>query len=344
MKERIAFIDLAKGVCILLVVLGHLVPVFNESLTFVFCFRMPLYFCLSGLFFKDYGGFRNFTLRKTNKILIPFVAWYLISYAIYHIGHSFSSNEALFHISDIFTTNSIFNIPIWFLLCLFWSNVIFYGVKLFCRNEYQVGIGILAVAAAGWGLMSLKVFNFLYLGSACTCMPYFYMGYALKRTAILYPVKRKAYIYRDLAIMIAALATGCLLAFIPETPPRFTYFTNEVKYGNAIQIYLCGASFVVGILLMCKFIGHIPFVSWLGRYSIIVLVTHMLVGTLSLGVIDRVLGPGVTMNVKYMVNFAVVVAAMLLIIPFCKKYLGHITAQKDIIGGSSCGKPCSLSK
>lgn len=53
-KQRIDFIDLAKGVCILLVVLGHIgIPI---SLPGMNSMRMPLYFILSGLFFKDYGG------------------------------------------------------------------------------------------------------------------------------------------------------------------------------------------------------------------------------------------------------------------------------------------------
>ena len=64
MKERIEYIDLAKGICILLVVLDHIAgyryfsdgnypmnDIFEQT-------RMPLYFILSGLFFKDYGGIR----------------------------------------------------------------------------------------------------------------------------------------------------------------------------------------------------------------------------------------------------------------------------------------------
>ncbi len=53
-KTRIEFIDLAKGVCILLVVIVHVIPELDTPLEFLACLRMPLYFCLSGLFFKDY--------------------------------------------------------------------------------------------------------------------------------------------------------------------------------------------------------------------------------------------------------------------------------------------------
>ena len=331
-SQRIEFIDLAKGICIILVILGHLVPAFNENFTFVFCFRIPLYFCLSGLFFKDYGGFKQLFAKKTNKILIPFIAWYFISYLIYYAGHGIyglKSGDALYSITDILTSNSIFNIPIWFLLCLFWSNLIFYIIKLFSHNIFFIGTGIFIVAFIGWAMSLLNIPNILYIGSACSCMPYFFMGYALKRSSLLYPTKQWQ---KDFAIMLIALTVGALMAFIPDDPPRHVYFINKIKSGNLFAIYICAASFVIGILLLCKRIGHLPFVSWLGRYSIMVLVTHMLVGTVFLGLQARLFRGVLSLEQVYPLNFVFVVLSMLIIIPFCKKYMPYITAQKDIFG------------
>lgn len=85
MQQRIEFIDLAKGICIILVVLLHIVPSANiPELRFI---RIPLYFILSGLFFKDYGSFRNFLKKKVNNILIPFLFFYVVSYLIYYITY-----------------------------------------------------------------------------------------------------------------------------------------------------------------------------------------------------------------------------------------------------------------
>ncbi len=66
------FIDLAKGICILLVIGLH-TGAMPDSLAWLGMIRMPLYFVLSGLFFKDYGNFRGSGVRKVNKLLIPFV-------------------------------------------------------------------------------------------------------------------------------------------------------------------------------------------------------------------------------------------------------------------------------
>lgn len=65
-SQRIDFFDLVKGICILLVVSGHCgFPIDIPGYEIV---RMPLYFILSGMFFKDYGGFKNLLIKKVNKI------------------------------------------------------------------------------------------------------------------------------------------------------------------------------------------------------------------------------------------------------------------------------------
>ena len=63
-RPRYAFVDLAKGFCIMLVVWHHIASTWGiESYPLketVSLFRMPLYFFLSGLFFKEYAGFFDF--------------------------------------------------------------------------------------------------------------------------------------------------------------------------------------------------------------------------------------------------------------------------------------------
>lgn len=67
-KNRIVWIDLAKGFCIMLVVFHHVASVLGVSYPFdvqARGFRMPLYFILSGLFFKQYEGFLGFLKEKS---------------------------------------------------------------------------------------------------------------------------------------------------------------------------------------------------------------------------------------------------------------------------------------
>lgn len=86
MKQRIQYVDLAKGFCIILVVLFHVLQHFRVQSEFVnvlSTFRIPLYFFLSGLFFKEYEGFLGFLLRKINKLFIPFCFFYITTSFLY---------------------------------------------------------------------------------------------------------------------------------------------------------------------------------------------------------------------------------------------------------------------
>lgn len=328
-NNRIEFIDLAKGICILLVVVVHVMPQLAENMEFLGCLRMPLYFCLSGLFYKDYESVGNFMIKKINKILIPFVAWYIIGYIIYYAGRIVvsSSSEATFHFYDILYQNEIFNLPIWFLLCLFWSNMWFTIVHRIFKVWYLQAASIFILAYMGLQLSERNILNFLYLGSSLTCLPFFYIGYIFKRTTLLYPDTDKK---TDFYIMLLSLSVGALFAFIPDAPPRLNYYRNEVIYGFPLLIYLCSFSWVSGVLLLCKFLGHIPFVSWLGRYSIIVLVTHMWLRDLVMTAIKKIYAPA-SDDIIGIITLLLVVGLMGVIIPFCKKHLPHITAQKDLI-------------
>lgn len=52
MKERIEYIDIAKGIGILLVIAGHLFAYRGPISRWIFSFHMPLFFILSGICYK----------------------------------------------------------------------------------------------------------------------------------------------------------------------------------------------------------------------------------------------------------------------------------------------------
>ena len=79
-KQRIEYIDFMKGLCILLIVGRHVLPeLYGDFDSMLTSFRVPMYYFLSGLFFKTYSGFPDFARRKVNNILVPFVFFYLLA-------------------------------------------------------------------------------------------------------------------------------------------------------------------------------------------------------------------------------------------------------------------------
>lgn len=65
--SRIVFVDVAKGIGILLVIIGHVVPYGDNYLSrFIFGFHMPLFFILSGFTF-DFKKYAEEPLLESEK-------------------------------------------------------------------------------------------------------------------------------------------------------------------------------------------------------------------------------------------------------------------------------------
>src|SRR5215216_3540738 len=87
--KLVQYVDIAKGTGILLVVMGHndfaLISPFAHKL--IYSFHMPMFFFMSGMFFKPDVPFLKFLWNRFNRILKPFFSILLL---IYFVSLSFS--------------------------------------------------------------------------------------------------------------------------------------------------------------------------------------------------------------------------------------------------------------
>lgn len=168
---RLEFVDLAKGVCIVVLVVMYHVGINIPHFDII---RMPLYFIISGLFYKSYGSTKAFCIKKINKILIPFVSFYLISYSIFYLLKYFVKGVVLIDngLQDVFISHHIFNTPIWFLLCLFWVSVIFNLLS----NKYILFVIVLSIGCLGIWLKSKNIYLPMFLDSALSALHFTISG------------------------------------------------------------------------------------------------------------------------------------------------------------------------
>ncbi len=235
-KQRIGFIDLAKGVCIILVVVRHChVPV--DRIPGLESMRMPLYFVLSGLFFKDYGGWVNFLVRKTNKLLVPFLFWYLLGCAFYYAASLVKPgilNGTPHGILDLFVSRSVLNFPIWFLLALFWCNVLFCTISLYVKKDALRILLVCLLGSLGVYLEQKEIFVPLFMSPALRSLPFFAFGYYLKHSGILYPNRCDRY-----NVLFAFLAWGGAYALSRCVIHDFRFIENILQgRGGGVVLYL----------------------------------------------------------------------------------------------------------
>lgn len=319
-SQRIEFIDLAKGVCIILVVLSHC----HVNIPFLNYIRMPLYYLLSGLFFKQYEGFIGFTIRKVNKILIPFLFFYTVSFLLYKVisiyapGIKINSAVEQFYYLDPLYSRLCFNNPLWFLISLFTVNIIFYVLQIAKCRKWIIGAFAIICVVASPLLKPFEMQLPLYLYKTIHFFPFFYLGYLLKKSNLLLESTTLS-LNKEIALTIVLTVLFFATAII-ETPST---------WANNIKFYIVAAIGVLALLMILKRIKYLPIVSYFGRYSIIILCTSYLVYSPLQVILHKLIN--ISEATGNWIVFFVSLIVEYIVILWCLKWLPHVTAQKDVI-------------
>ena len=337
-KQRIEWIDTAKGICILLVVLHHVSRFLHVGYPFqdVFVsFRMPLYFILSGLFFKTYSGFSDFVVRKSNKLIIPYLFFFALGGVILPVLLS-NFDIKVWSYKDygfdafkwVFSEKVISNPSIWFLLCLFEVNIIFYLIQMVSHKTKSstkvCALISFTVGSIGLLLSLLHVNLPFFIDSALSATPFFFFGWYLRNyTHFLTMGTPKRNLMIDIPLCVA------VFAFI-----HFFNFGNCAIHGNGygglsgvIQLYPYGILGTLVVLHISRLMGKVPYLSYIGRYSIIVLCTHAYCIQFSGYVLSNFIHER---HLLLIATFILTVVINATIIPIFKQWLPYVTAQKDL--------------
>ncbi|MCQ2077164.1 MAG: acyltransferase [Bacteroidaceae bacterium] len=328
-KKRIEYIDIAKGICIILVAMNHYGLTLEGQMGIMLqSFRMPLYFILSGLFFSKYSGFKEFTVKKINKLLIPFLSFLLFSFIIFLAIHIVKHDEIGYVFFDKIYSKDVvmYDGPIWFLICLFFCGILFYVVTIisgkFKKPLLILIILSLLIGCCGYFLGKNNINIPLWVDTAMTALPFYAFGYILRNYT--------AFLIKQISYRISLPLCVILLGITYFFASPIGMWINFVIKSNIITFYLCGTLGTLAILLLSQCLDKlkkfytIKLVSYYGRYSICILVTHKLI----LGTISNITHFEVTGKIFI---FIIIMASYLLIIPFMIKFTPHICAQKDVI-------------
>lgn len=181
-RTRNLYLDISKGIAIILVVFGHNIQYgsfvykddsfFNDPLFMaIYSFHMPLFMLISGYLFYysiiSHSWNHNFKSRFT-KLVFPIIIWNSIYIAII-------APYLLWKGSDISWTSLLASYlsAIWFLWAIFWCSMISLIVHRYFRDSVivYVFVGILALFLPKIFEISLYVYMY----------PYFVMGYLFNK-------------------------------------------------------------------------------------------------------------------------------------------------------------------
>ena len=330
------YIDLAKGFCIILVVLFHC-DIYFYHIGYEFntmvgnTFRMPLYYFLSGLFFKPYNGFFNFAIRKANKLLIPFFFFYfctgvIVPFILQELNVDMGIKSVIgWHSFIDFYNEKFTNIPLWFLLSLFETNIIFYFCLIFiekytkCFKIATLICILFIIGIIGFFMGRNNVNIQIFIDTSMTVLPFFAIGYIFRKyTHILEPNKWDKY------WILFVLMSGGITYLL--SGGNLMYIENKFDV-HPIAFYVSGITGTLCVLFISKAIVKIPFISYIGRYSIMLLVTHLLLLAVVSLIINKIIS---NHDRAYWCTVCITLASYSIIIPLMKRFLPFVTAQKDL--------------
>jgi fucose 4-O-acetylase-like acetyltransferase len=264
----LSWVDYAKGIGIILVVLGHVIrgvlasgmapygSVWSYIDKFIYGFHMPLFFFLSGLFVYKWVSKNpvNFS-NKIKTILYPYVVWSIIQGMVNIILSSFTNNPLT--INELIM--SILVHPygqFWFLYVLF----IFFVLSVFFLKRFNVKLTLI-LSLIAFFLSSLipvmvlslcaKYFFFFILGS-------FYMQSDIKIGG-----KRLFYVSTGLFIFSN-------LIYLPSAIP------GQVVSLVTIYLSMIGIVFVISLSKVISEVPSFSLIKSIGLMSMVIFLAHTL--------------------------------------------------------------------
>jgi len=264
-NSRFTYIDLAKGIAILLVLFQHLYCHYGVSGTIssivvdvATSFHVPVFFFISGILFSRKNNFKAFIFNKWKKLIIPFLFFYFVSLSFVFSLLKFGFDiPYLRGISDIriicdFWMNSCqwVNIPLWFFQSMFWATLFYYFITS-CNKKLVQHLLFLSIIFLGC-LMSINRFMLpMGISSACTCLAFMYAG-------TMYREWSECHRFKNVYIIILVVADFFLLIINQS----FGWMLNE--FDNPFVAVASGAIGSILLVELCKRVRTISLLKFCG--------------------------------------------------------------------------------
>jgi len=127
-KKRIPYLDVAKGIGILLVVAGHIYGGENFG-TILYAFHVPLFIVISGMLIQytkaQEQTIWNVAKKKCKSLIVPYILTEIIVLPLYMIKYGHGLSDLHWNIIDSLILYNTKGIATWFLLHLFFAELIY---------------------------------------------------------------------------------------------------------------------------------------------------------------------------------------------------------------------------
>ena len=265
-KSRLEFVDIAKGIGIMIVCFGHS-GAEDVVISWIGGFIVPLFFILSGYMYKDKGiPVGKDLYNKGKKLLKPYMFFSVVLLLIYKrfawndIVGVFYSRYCLYtyHAPDNIFFMKATNSPMWFLTAMFATFPLFYIIM---KNEKYIKWIALSYLLITWGCTFLPILLPWSLDVVFIMAIFMYIGVLFRRQENL--LNKPSYIYW---LIIAAFLILCKVNGEPNPSVR--------ELGHSLLLYMItGVLGSISMMWICKHLEGKPLSGLLadiGRHTLVI--------------------------------------------------------------------------
>lgn len=276
-RERVTWIDRAKGIAAILMVLGH--TWFPESIKILFyTFHMPLFFILSGYTFRfsSCKDIKTFFFKRIRSVVLYYLFFAQINVVWKVIKAALSSEFSLKNLSrDILgiiinIRGSEYGPGLWFLTAFVTGYFLFY----FVFKESQKKLNVQILSAVGLIIVWMCYMHFIGIrlpwGIDVSPLIAFllWIGYTARKYSVMLKVLgcKKTIYFLGFVFILSSIAN-----YFMGGQVRVDIWSNS--YGN-FCLFLINA--ILGTAILCYFSNYISFsvLLFLGKNSVFVYGLH----------------------------------------------------------------------
>jgi len=282
--KRIEWLDIAKGIGIILVIAGHCIKLSHWSCQLIFAFHMPLFFALSGYTFSTKDSFGRTVFKKSKTLLVPFLAFFTLGLVVTCLIPAWKNGltpQGLLQDIILADPSNVHNSSIWFLVCLFFVVLVFWVLNklplwlqpILIAGLYILGVWYSEIRADHTILFYTRLplnWDVVPIG-----LVFYALGFYARRSRI--TEKLQSHVLIELAVTVVSLV---LLVLVYKKNGYMN--THGLEFGKSSILFLLAGFFgtvaLVGVSMLVErlftkdvFYDAKRILLWYGRNSLLVL-------------------------------------------------------------------------
>ena len=253
--NRLQWPDIVKGIGIILVVITHTNILPSFLIKWIFTFHVPVFFFISGLFYKK-CGYKTYIRKKSKGLLKPYFEYALAFFIVDFIieGEAFIPQipDRLF---EVFLGKYS---ALWFLMALFVCEILLYLVDNISAKELIKVVIIIVFVLLGAILIHFDVDLPFYFINAIMMLPFLYTGQLVRKYNLAERINKRL-VYAIILTLAVNIGFCCLNSFCD---------VRRNEYGNLIYFYVSGMAGTFMLSLCAIAIRHLDILELIGRNTL----------------------------------------------------------------------------